>query len=127
MIVGIGTDLLAVARMRSACLRRGEALAARLLHPDELQILAGKEDPARWLAKRFAAKEALLKALGTGLRQGLSWQDMAVLPDELGRPEVNWHGAALARLEYLGGCRTHLSISDEQDYVLAFAIIESGA
>lgn len=127
MIVGVGTDLLAVARMRAACARRGEALAARLLHPDELRLMQSKEDPPRWLAKRFAAKEALLKALGTGLRQGLSWQDMAILPDELGRPDVTWHGAALVRLEHLGGCRTHLSISDEDDYVLAFAVIESGA
>lgn len=127
MIVGIGNDLLAVARMRKAFARRGDSLAERLLHPDELRIMQSKEDPARWLAKRFAAKEALLKALGTGLRHGLSWQDMAILPDELGRPEVVWHGAGLARLEHLGGCRTHLSISDEQDYVLAFAVIESGA
>ena len=127
MIVGIGTDLLALARMRAAWQRRGEALAERLLHPDEQALLAGKDDPARWLAKRFAAKEALLKALGTGLRQGLSWHDMAILPDELGRPEVSWHGVAGVRIETLGACRTHLSISDETDYVVAFAVIESGA
>ena len=127
MIVGIGTDIVAIARMQAACGRRGEALAQRLLHDDELQIWRAHKDPVRWLAKRFAAKEALLKALGTGLRQGLSWRDMAVLPDALGRPEVFWFGAGAARLERSGGgCRTHVSISDEQDYVLAFAVIESG-
>ena len=125
MIVGIGTDLLAVARMRTAWQRRGEALASRLLHQDELALLTGKSDPSRWLAKRFAAKEALLKALGTGLRQGLSWHDMVILPDELGRPEVTWYGVGKARLENLGACRTYLSISDETDYALAFAVIET--
>ena len=127
MIVGVGTDLVAVARMAAACERRGASLAERLLHEDELRIWAAHKDPVRWLAKRFAAKEALLKALGTGLRRGLSWRDIAVLPDELGRAEVFWFGAGAARLEHMGGCRTHVSISDEKDYVLSFAIIESGA
>lgn len=125
MIVGIGTDIVAVSRLEAACRRRGEALAARLLHPDELSLQQASHQPARWLAKRFAAKEALLKALGTGLRAGLSWQDMSVLPDALGRPQVTWYGAGAARLAQFGPCRTHVSITDERDYVVAFAIIES--
>src|SRR5690606_6645496 len=127
MIVGIGTDIVSVARIDAAWARRGEALAERLLHPDELRIQRAHATPVRWLAKRFAAKEALLKALGTGWRQGLRWTDMAVLPDALGRPQVFWSGAGAARLGQIGNCRTHVSISDERDYVLAFAVIESGA
>lgn len=127
MIVGIGTDILRVSRIADACQRRGEALVRRLLHEDEFRMWQTRQQPERWLAKRFAAKEALLKALGTGLRQGIRWGDIAVLPDELGCPEVFFHGVARARLEHIGGCRARVSISDEQDYVVAFALIESGA
>lgn len=125
MILGIGTDILAVSRMVAALDRRGTALGDRLLHPLELQLWQEHQQSASWLAKRFAAKEALLKALGTGLRTGISWHDMIILPDELGRPEVTWQGEAAARLEKLGKCRTLVTLSDEQQYVVAFAVIEA--
>lgn len=130
MILGIGTDLVAVARMASALERRGSALAERLLHPEEFSLWQNTSQQAAWLAKRFAAKEALLKALGTGLAQGISWHHMAVLPNALGRPEVVWHGAAKAYLQALSQgavVKTHLSITDEKEYALAFAVIESYA
>ena len=125
MILGIGTDILAVSRMAAALERRGESLGERLLHPLEMQRWQQHELSVSWLAKRFAAKEALLKALGTGLRAGISWHDMIILPDELGRPEVTWQGQAATRLEKLGTCRTLLTLSDEQHYVVAFAVIEA--
>lgn len=121
MIEGIGTDIVQVARIRAALSRRGEALIARLLAPSERDHCAGHPDPSRFLAKRFAAKEALLKALGTGLR-GMSWHDIQVRHDALGKPLLVLSGEA-ARL--LGQRRCHLSVSDEQDYALAFVIIES--
>jgi len=128
VIIGIGTDIVTVARIAAAFECRGDALAERLLHPDELAYWQQKNKPVAWLAKRFAAKEALLKALGTGLAQGISWQDMAVLPNELGRPTVTWFAQAEQYLQQLTGgaaARTHLSLSDEEDYVVAFAVIEA--
>lgn len=121
MISGIGTDIVAVPRLRAALERRGPALARRLLAETEWPDFDRAADPARLLAKRFAAKEAFLKALGTGLR-GLRWTDMAVQHDRQGKPSL-WFSAALA--SRLAGHRCHLSLSDEQDYAMAFVIIES--
>lgn len=128
MIIGIGTDIVMVERIAAALERRGSELARRLLHPDEWLIWQQKSDQVAWLAKRFAAKEALLKALGTGLAEGMSWQDMAVLPNPLGRPTVAWFGHAEQYLQQLANGQpttTHLSIADEKEQVVAFAIIET--
>ncbi len=122
MIDGIGTDIVQIARMKAALGRRGEALAQRLLAPEELPAFSGHPDPARFLAKRFAIKEAVLKALGTGLRGGIRWHDIRVRHDDLGKPQLALSGEAGCRL---GARRCHLSVSDEQDYALAFVIIES--
>lgn len=126
MILGVGTDIVEVARMAAALERRGEALAQRLLHPQEFALWQQKNASASWLAKRFAAKEALLKALGSGLGNGMSWQHICMLPNAYGKPEVVWHEAVLQHLPgvMLTTLRTHLSISDERDYVLAFAVLE---
>lgn len=122
MIDGIGTDIVRIARMQAALGRRGDALAERLLAPAELPAFADHLDPSRFLAKRFAIKEAVLKALGTGLRGGIRWHDISVLHDDLGKPLLALSGEAGRRL---GSRRCHLSVSDEQDYALAFVIIES--
>lgn len=122
MIDGIGTDIVRIARMQAALGRRGNALAQRLLAPAELPAFSGHADPSRFLAKRFAIKEAVLKALGTGLRGGIRWHDISVAHDDLGKPLLTLDGEAGRRL---GTRRCHLSVSDEQDYALAFVIIES--
>lgn len=126
MIIGVGTDIVEVQRMAAALERRGHALAERLLHPQELALWQSKNRAPAWLAKRFAAKEALLKALGSGLGNGMSWQHMCVLPNAFGKPEVVWHEAVLQHLPgvALADLRTHISITDERDYVLAFAVLE---
>lgn len=124
MILGIGSDLMEVARMEAALARRGRALAERLLAPEELREWEGHAAPARLLAKRFAAKEAVLKALGTGLRDGTCWSDVRVAHDRRGKPEVCLDGAAARRFGQLGGRFCWLSLSDERAYVVAFAIIE---
>ena len=124
MIAGIGTDIVEVRRMYDALERRGDRLARRLLSDAELAEYHASNDPARFLAKRFAAKEAILKALGTGLRDGIRWTHMGVGHDQRGRPQVRLAGAAAAVALAQGIGAWHLSLSDEQAYVLAFAIAE---
>jgi len=126
VIIGIGTDIVEVKRMAAALARRGDALGERLLHPKEFALWQEKNRSAAWLAKRFAAKEALLKALGSGLGNGMSWQHICVLPNAFGKPEVVWHEAVQQHLPGIAlvNLHTHLSITDERDYVLAFAVLE---
>lgn len=125
MIVGIGTDLVEIARIHKAHQRFGRRLAQRLLGPMELEDFATCGDPAAFLARRFAAKEAAAKALGTGFQQGLSWSDIQVCHSGLGQPRLCWAGRALARFQTLGsGLQSHISIADERDYALAFVVLE---
>lgn len=125
MSLGIGTDIVAISRIASALERQGPKFAARILTTTELFLFQQNTQPARYLAKRFAAKEAILKALGTGLAQGMRWQDIEISRNELGGPVVSLTGAAQARMHALGGQRMLLSLSDEQDLAIAFASLES--
>ena len=122
MIIGIGTDLVLVSRIQAALGRRGARFAARILTPAELQRFNAHAQPARYLAKRYAAKEAILKALGTGLAKGMSWQHMQIDNDADGAPQVSLSGVALQRLQQGGGGRMLLSLSDEREQALAFAL-----
>ncbi|MGI3131513.1 holo-ACP synthase [Halopseudomonas pachastrellae] len=122
MIRGIGTDLVLVSRIEAVLSRQGERFARRILTADEFARFAEHGQPARYLAKRFAAKEAILKALGTGLAGGLSWQHMQIDRDELGAPQVVLSGVAAERLAAGGGGRMLLSLSDEREQALAFAV-----
>lgn len=126
MLLGIGTDLARIARFETLLQRRGEQAIKRLLTPNEQRALKQAANPAAYFAKRFAAKEALLKALGTGLRNGLSWQDMQVSNDALGKPLLQLSGKAAELATSLGVARIHLSLSDEQDMALAFVVLEAG-
>lgn len=119
----MGTDILEVARIEAVVGRLGERFAGRILTPDELAEYRASKLPLRLLAKRFAAKEAIAKALGTGIGRGVSWQDMAVTHDANGAPEVVLAGGALAAARARGGGRVLLSLADEHDYVLAFAVL----
>jgi len=123
MIYGIGTDIVAIGRMRRLWARYGDALAARLLAEDERERLAGQADPARFLAKRFAAKEAAAKAFGTGFRDGLGLRHIAVAHDPLGKPMLRLDGRAAELAARLGVRDCHLSLSDEADYAVAFVIM----
>ncbi|MGA1562949.1 MAG: holo-ACP synthase [Gammaproteobacteria bacterium] len=124
MIVGIGTDLVEVVRMQEALSRHGERLAARILTPDELDEFHRSAAQDRFLSKRFAAKEAAAKALGTGFAEGLGWQDIAVTHNALGRPELRFQGAGLRLLQKLGATRSHLTIADERGHAVAFVVLE---
>lgn len=123
MLHGIGADLVSIARMSDAMMRHGERFAARILAPSEFDEFLVARDRARFLAKRFAAKEALAKALGTGLRPPATLQAIGVTHDPLGKPEYAFDDRLAAHLaaRFLVA---HLSISDERDHVLAFAVLE---
>ncbi|MBK1734792.1 hypothetical protein CKO15_05705 [Halorhodospira abdelmalekii] len=128
MIVGIGTDIVAVARIGEAWQRHGERFAQRLLHPSEWAQLQQRHNaaPAAFLARRFAAKEAAAKALGTGLSEGITLRLLEVAHDRRGRPLLHLHGAAAQRAETLGVVQACLSISDERAYALAFVVLYGG-
>ncbi len=123
MIFGIGTDIVAVARLATMLERHGERGIEKLLAPEERADCRASPDAARFLAKRFAAKEALGKALGTGLRMPTLLPAIAVTHDALGKPifrfapELDAHLAAQ-------NLHAHLSISDERDYAVAFVVVE---
>ncbi len=123
MIAGIGTDLVQIDRI-AAALARTPGLARRILRPEELAGFSASRDQARYLAKRFAAKEAAVKALGTGIGRGVSWQHLEVGHDALGKPGLQLSEGAQARALELGISRLHLSYSDEQQWVVAFVVAE---
>lgn len=124
MILGLGTDLVSVERVRSALDKRGERFARRLLTDAEWRTCWDREDPAQCLAARFAAKEAGAKALGTGFRQGIRFRDLEVIRAPGEAPQLSFHGAAAGRAWSLGVRRTHLSLSDEPGYSLATVVLE---
>ncbi|MCE0731260.1 holo-ACP synthase [Halomonas sp. G15] len=124
MILGIGTDIARVARFEAALSRRGERLAGRLLGELERERLNEQVRPAAFLAKRFAAKEAFVKALGTGLRNGMRWTEIQVVNDTLGRPSLLLAGKAHELARAAGVRATHLSLSDEVEFAVAFVVLE---
>lgn len=124
MIVGIGTDLIQIGRIRGVLQRQGERFARRILTSQEFLVFSGHHAPAAFLAKRFAAKEALSKALQTGIGR-ISWQDVQVTNSPTGAPGIELLGKAQALLAAQGGHNILLSLSDERDYALAFVVIST--
>lgn len=124
MIVGIGSDIARVGRFEQAMARHGLRFAQRILGPTEQQVLATHPQPAAYLAKRFAAKEAFVKALGSGLRHGMQWRDIQVFNDDLGKPYLHLDGLAKVHTRQREINAMHVSLSDEADYALAFVILE---
>lgn len=125
MIHGIGTDIVAVARFETMWLRHGRRLAQRLLSEQELSEFAAHSSPARFLAKRFAAKEALSKAVGSGLRHPVTLRRISVMHDALGKPMFLFDEVLHRYLAQLGINGHHLSLSDERDMVMAFVVLET--
>lgn len=126
MIFGIGTDIVAYARIEALHQRYGERFAQRILSPSEMAELAGNSHPARLLMKRFAAKEALAKAAGSGIRHPVSMTQMTVTHDERGKPGFVFAAELAAYFKKLGVTHHHLSISDERDVAVAFVVLEGG-
>ncbi len=125
MILGIGTDIAGIQRMREVVQRYGDKLAQRMLAPEELPEYAQARDPATFLTKRFAAKEAFAKAVGTGMRAPVLLTSIRVVHDALGRPSFDYAPELARWLRLRGMGRAQLSLSDERDYVVAFVLIES--
>jgi len=125
VIHGIGTDLLDAGRIRDGLARFGEHYADRLLAPAEHAGYYASRDPARYLAKCFAAKEAFAKATGTGLRAPVTLRNVAVLRDVRGKPHIECAPELAAWLAARGVTAHHVSLSDEGDLVLAYVILET--
>lgn len=123
MIHGIGTDIVRIARIASSLDRHGVRFAERILGVAERTEFDGSRDPARFLAKRFAAKEAFGKALGTGVAVPATLHALSVGHDPQGKPLYRY-AELLERYMNEHGLAAHLSLSDEEEYVVAFALIE---
>ena len=121
MIIGVGTDLVSVPRLRQAVTRR-DRLLPRLFTEAEVAECRRRADPAPHLAARFAAKEACLKALQTGMGGGIRWREVEVEGGGGMVPRLILRGAAATRAAALGVRQTHLSLSHEGEYALAFVV-----
>lgn len=126
MILGIGTDIVDVSRFRVLLENHPKRALKRLFTESEQQYCLAKNDPALHFAARFAAKEALLKALGTGLQQGLKWIDLSVEHSHLGAPEFLLRGKALEMTQERNLLNMHLSMSHTEQTAVAFVILEGG-
>lgn len=124
-IVGIGTDIVSTQRIERIQTRYPQRFAERILSVEEVPEFGASEKPALFLAKRFAAKEAAVKALGTGFRHGISFADFTVGHDAWGKPELYCAGAAADWIARREVGKIHLSLSDEIDFAVAFVIMEN--
>jgi len=129
MIIGIGTDLMDITRIEKTLERYGQRFLDRVFTPGEQAKAASRHTPGPTLAKRFAAKEACAKALGTGIAAGVNWRGMEVVNLPSGKPTMRLTGGAAARLDALipAGHKPviHLAITDDVPHAQAFVIIEA--
>ena len=123
MVIGVGTDLIKIDRLVASLAKRGDKFARPILTESEFAVFRSNATPSRFLAKRFAAKEAASKALGTGIGQGVSWQHIAVVAGEFGAPLLEFSGRAAEVAKRRGVVSSHISISDEKDYAIAFVVL----
>lgn len=124
MILGTGTDLIDIRRIERALTRFGHRFARRVLVEDEYQRFCAHAKPAHYLAKRFAAKEAFSKAMGTGIHFPVNWHNVSVANERSGRPYLKFSEPLAALLEQRGISRAHLSLSDEVEMACAFVVLE---
>ncbi len=122
-MIGVGTDILKIDRIEAVVERLGDKFVRRILTPVEREEYAANSRPNRLLAKRFAAKEAVAKALGTGIGRGVSWQDIQLVHNEQGAPQIILSGGAQRAAQARGADRVEISLADEADYVVAFAVL----
>jgi holo-[acyl-carrier protein] synthase len=128
MIFGIGTDIIQISRIEAALARHGDRFAGKILGPDELEKYRRRRDKVavrgiRFLATRFAAKEAFSKAIGLGMRTPMTWRAMQTLNAPSGKPVVVASGALQAYMKQ-HGLSAQVTLTDEADYAVAFVIVE---
>jgi holo-[acyl-carrier protein] synthase len=124
LIYGVGNDVVEIGRIEKALERFGERFALRILCESELRRFSGHRKPAAYLAKRFAAKEAFTKALGTGIRAPANWHGVWVKNLPSGKPVLEYSVALRSLLEKRGVTGAHLSLSDEREMAFATVILE---
>ncbi len=124
MIVGMGVDIIEVPRVRAAIERFGERFLRRLFTPGEIRYCESKANKHERFAARFAAKEAALKAIGTGLSRGISWQDVEIVREPSGRPTLSFTGRAAEFAKRLGVRRSSVSLSHTEQVAFAQVILE---
>ncbi|MCG8710799.1 holo-ACP synthase [Brenneria sp. 4F2] len=123
-ILGLGTDIVEIARIELVIERSGERLARRILTENEWLQYQQHQQPVRFLAKRFAVKEAAAKAFGTGIRHGLAFAQFEVFNDELGKPGLRFFAKASELAAHMGVKSVHVTLADERRYACATVIIE---
>lgn len=123
MIFGVGTDILELARIQDTYDRFGDHFVDRLLMDEEREQFVRNKWPVRYLAMRFAAKEATVKAMGTGFAHGMWIRDVGIVNNRWGRPEIIWSDRGLGVCEALGINGGHVSLSDDAGLILAFAVV----
>src|SRR6266704_2979946 len=124
MILGIGIDIIEVARIQASYERFGERFLKRILHPNEIAYCLSHTAPGPFLAARFAAKEAISKAFGTGIGAQLGWQDMEVARKESGEPYVILHDKGLKLFAERGAKNLLISVSHTEHYATVVAVLE---
>jgi holo-[acyl-carrier protein] synthase len=124
LIIGTGIDIAEIARFGRFVAENNQSLLKRLFTPLELEYCLARRLSAQHFALRFAAKEAFLKALGTGLRNGINWLDMEVRNDDLGKPVLRFSGKAAEALAAAGGQNCHLSLSHDAGCAVAMVVLE---
>jgi len=122
LIRGIGTDIVQVERIRRV-LERNPGFVQKVFCPQEIAYCEARAAKAQSYAARFAAKEAVMKALGTGWAAGVNWQDIQVLSSDSGKPSLSLSGGALKTAQALGATSWQISLSHEKDYAVAFVIL----
>jgi len=125
MIFGIGTDIVEMTRMEATWKRFGEHFARRILMEEEMELFKQTIQPARFLAMRFAGKEATVKAMGTGFAHGVWLRDVGITRNEWGRPLVIWSDRGQKVCKDLGIGKGHVSLTDGAGLVMAFAVVEA--
>jgi len=123
VIFGIGTDVVQLSRIQAVHDRYGDHFVQRLLMPEEAAFYARSKRPIRFLAMRFAAKEAIVKALGTGFAHGMWIRDTGFVPNAWGRPDVIWSTRGRERRDELGAGDGHITLTDEAGLIVAVAVL----
>lgn len=125
MILGTGTDLMEIGRIRSTIVRYGDRFLRRVYTPAEIAYCSRKKNSAESYAARFAAKEAAAKALGTGISQGVSWVEIEIGREPAGRPLLLFKGRAAERAAAMGVRHTSLSLTHTRDLAMAIVSLET--